>query len=544
MTIGPGETTRKLVNRLAGAIYASPLYRLTLRARVPERLVRLPPPAWPGDTEHGAAVVAGRLVCAGRTIDLRRRDWYAEDLDSDAFAELHGFGWLDDLAAVGSESAQRRARELIAGWLDAERAWHPIASAPAVAGRRIASWLTHAKFVVDGADDDLGRRMLRSLTRQMRHLSRVAGSGEDGLARLIAIRGLLYGACCGIGNDRMAQRAVKLLTDEIRRQVLPDGGHVERSPASQLAALAALIDMRDMAEMAGLEVPAELPQAIARMSAMLRFLRHGDGGLALFNGANEASPALIEAVLARAAGPDTRAAAAPDMGYERLAAGTALVLPGVGRPPPAGFDRHAHAGTLSFEFSSGRERVIVNCGAMASADAAWRFAQRATAAHSTLVVDDTNSAEILTAGGIGWRPEQVTCTREEDGGNVWITASHDGYAPLFRLVHQRRLYLSRDGDDFRGEDTLTGPHVGSFAVRFHLHPDMQVSLVQNGTAALLRAPSGTAWRFLASGGKLELAETVYLGRRNEMRRSEQIVISGPISNGAQIKWALRRITKA
>jgi uncharacterized heparinase superfamily protein len=133
--------------------------------------------------------------------------------------------------------------------------------------------------------------------------------------------------------------------------------------------------------------------------------------------------------------------------------------------------------------------------------------------------------------------------REEDAGNLWITASHDGYKGLFGLVHQRRLYLSRDGDDLRGEDTLTGPHTGSFAVRFHLHPDVQVSVIQNGAAALLRAPSGAAWRFIASGGKIELAETVYLGRRGEPRRSEQIVVSGPVSHGAAIKWAFRRITK-
>jgi uncharacterized heparinase superfamily protein len=536
----PGPSLR---DRVATMVFASPLYRLTLRAEAPQRLRRVPPPPWPGDPERGAAILAGRFVCAGQPIDAEKPDWHAPQLSEIALAELHGFGYLDDLASAGSDAAQQRARSLIASWLDAERGWHPVIDDPEVAGRRIAGWLSHAKFIARGQDDELGPRILDSLARQLKHLARVASRSREGLSRLLAIRGIVYASLCGLDDERRAAGAFKLLRRELRRQILADGGHIERSPAAHLTALAVLVDLRDMALDADQAVPSELAATIGRMAAMLRLLRHGDGGLPLFNGTDERGPALIDAVLLRSGVKGKAADSAPQMGFQKLNADRALVFVDVGAPPPSGFDRSAHAGMLSFEMSWGQERIIVNCGAAPSREPAWRLAQRSSAAHSTVVVDDTNSAEILQSGGMGRRPDHVECVREEDSGNLWITASHDGYKAPFGLIHQRRLYLSRDGDDLRGEDSLTGPHTGRFAVRFHLHPDVQVSVIQNGAAALLRAPSGAAWRFIASGGKVELAETVYLGRRGEPRRSEQIVVSGLISHGAAIKWALRRITK-
>jgi uncharacterized heparinase superfamily protein len=115
---------------------------------------------------------------------------------------------------------------------------------------------------------------------------------------------------------------------------------------------------------------------------------------------------------------------------------------------------------------------------------------------------------------------------------------------LFGLIHRRRLFLDPDGDDLRGEDVLSGKgrgdHAPRFAIRFHLHPRVQAALNQQG-GALLRLPSGLGWRFRASGGELELGDSIYLGKRGEMRRSHQLVLRGTVGAGETvIKWALQR----
>lgn len=54
---------------------------------------------------------------------------------------------------------------------------------------------------------------------------------------------------------------------------------------------------------------------------------------------------------------------------------------------------------------------------------------------------------------------------------------------------------------------------------------------------------------MAEGGTVSLAESVYLGSNDEIRRSEQIVVSGvfdpPDHDGAiaRVKWAPQKVLK-
>ncbi len=118
----------------------------------------------------------------------------------------------------------------------------------------------------------------------------------------------------------------------------------------------------------------------------------------------------------------------------------------------------------------------------------------------------------------------------------------DGYRGHVAAAHLRRLYLAAGGDDVRGEDRVEGPAGRAFAIRFHLHPDVRASVVQGGAAALLRLRSGTGWRLLATGAGIGgLEESVYLGRRDDVRRSQQVVLAGETDAGETVvKWALKR----
>jgi uncharacterized heparinase superfamily protein len=529
-------------------VYATPLYHFILSGRTPRRLAVSPPDPWPGDPERGRAILAGEYDLAGEH-DLagesrrgRGGIWSPTGSPGAGLDALHGFAWLGDLRAVGTDDARRRARELVAGWIGRFGRWNAVAWRPDVLGRRVTAWLTHHDFFCASADDAFRARFFGSLARQARHLARATPSGDEGVRLLLAIKGIIYSGACLPGEAARLARGLRLLDRELNRQIRPDGGHHQRSPSVQLAVLRHLIDVRATLVAARQEAPGGLQTAIDRMAPMLRFFRHGDGGLALFNNTCEEEAGLIDRVLFQADARGRPPSSAPHTGFERLTAGRTVVIAEVGAPSAPGIDDDNHAGTLSFEMSVGKERLVVNCGAYTGRDPKWRAVPRTTAAHSTVVVGDTNSSEILPNGTIGRRPDRVTCRRGESDGNIWIDASHDGYLEDFGVIHRRRLYLGADGDDFRGEDTLTGPGGQDFAVRFHLHPAVQVSPVQTGEAALLRLPGGAGWRFRASGGRLGVSEDVYLGVRGKIKRSEQIVVTGRLEGGeAVIKWAFRRI---
>ena len=266
-----------------------------------------------------------------------------------------------------------------------------------------------------------------------------------------------------------------------------------------------------MLRAAALDIPAALTQTIEAMAPMLRFFRHGDRGLALFNNAVEEDPVLVDLVLTRSESRGHAPPQAPHSGFQRLAAGQTLVVADTGKPPPPGFDGAAHAGMLSFELSHGRDRIVVNCGGYRGAKPAWRRLSRASAAHSVLVAADTNAVEVLADGSLGRGPGAVTCERAEEGGHQWIAAAHDGYRRRHGLTYARELYLAAGGDDLRGEDRLTGRSDVPFAVRFHLHPSVAASLAEGGSGAMLRLPGGAVWRLRAVGAEMSLADSVYLG---------------------------------
>lgn len=531
--------------RLMGMLFATPLYGPTLLHRRPARLSATPPDPWPGDPARAAAMLQDVYTLAGATVRAADSPWDETGVDPEWRNALHGFAWLRDLRALGGDDARRAARHLTAAWLSRHQRWSAAIWRADVMGQRLAAWFSHYELFFSSAPDPFRSQLLTGMARQARHLGRTAGREVDGLARLIAIKGLLLAGICIPGELPLLARAIRLLEIELPRQIAADGGHAERSPAVQLRLVRTLVDMR-AALSAGRQPPVPaLTDAIERAAPMLRFFRHGDGGLALFNDSAEGDPAAIDFVLAQANNRKRVRARANDTGFDRMAAGKLLIIADTGVPSGPGWDSHNHAGTLAAEVSYGKERLIVNCGPAAAAGAEWRSAARATAAHANLTIEDTNSSTAGARTGIS----RVHVERQESDGNVWLSASHDGYVKPFGLVHCRRLYLAASGEEVRGEDSLTAvessipsadPRDRAFAIRFHFHPAVRASLVQDGAAVLLRLAGGSGWRLRASGARLDLVESIYFGRGGA-KRTQQAVLSGRTdSGGATVKWALRR----
>jgi uncharacterized heparinase superfamily protein len=507
-------------------------------ASVPDAPVQPVRDPWPGDAARGARLVKGELEVAGRIRPLRPGLWADASGPAMLRAAAHGFAWLRDLRALGTDAARLRARTMVGDWIGASQ-HDPLARRPEVAAARIAAWLGHYDFFAASADDQFRQQLMARLLADARVLAAALPAEEcDGRA-LTALKGLFAAAVAMPEHTAFLTRALRFLPQEIERQVLDDGGHLERSPAAHLAALQDLIEIRMLIRAAQAQPPILLPGVIDRLSIALRALRHGDGALALFNGSKEESASLIELVLTQAGRGGRAPASLPEAGFQRLHAGRSTLIVDCGPPPPADIDRHAHAGTLAFEFSVGRERLIVNCGAAPAAGDEWRDACRATAAHSTLVIADTNSSE-LQPGGLGRRPVEVEVQRQGAGGAHWLETSHDGWAKLFGAVHRRRLYLSETGEDLRGEDLVEAATPQPYAVRFHLHPAVKAILQQDGEGVLLRLPSGGGWRLRAEGARPTLEESVYLGGP-EARRTEQVVLTCAQDAPQHVKWAISKV---
>jgi uncharacterized heparinase superfamily protein len=569
-TEAEGDTSRKshrpdarakLSDLIAGAratisrattrrLHASSFWQRSLNGPAPDRIFVNPRSFYPKSMAEAELLLLGRFRLPGGDATARDGSPFFIKAPSDLWAEnLHSFHWLRHFDAGGSEPVQEHLRQLISHWIRAHGTWHEIAWRPHVVARRLMTWASFGRLILTNADVLFRSRVLLSMARQARHLAKTAKSAPEGMDRLIAALGLAQsGVFLPDGDSRLA-KGLHLLAEQLGEQVLPDGGHISRNPETVLAITSELLSLVDAMTQRDLIVPVSIRRALDRMMPMIRFMQHGDGRLALFNGGTEGVGGWAETLLSYDTGRTREALHSSQAGYHRIACGQTLVIADVAKPSAGAASLMAHAGALSFELCSGEERIVVNGGTSLIKGPEWVQAMRATAAHSTVTIADTSSAHIVSgwaAGVLGPRlidgPSHVEHKRQENEAGILLEASHDGYAKAFGLTHRRSIFVAHSGNDVRGEDTLvpaSGAAPRRFAARFHLHPSVKAA--RTGDTITVTLPSGATWRFSADA-ELDLADSVYLGSGDTIRKTQQIVISGNSGPApTTVKWALKKV---
>ena len=522
-------------------------------ARPAERLLIAPQDIRTSDPTIAEDIYAGYFAFAGRIVNAHGRSPFDLDPPTEAWLRgLCGFAWLRHLRAADTALARANGRALVDDFIGHEAARSAMALEPRVAARRLISMLSQSPVILEDADRAFYRRFMRHLSQSKARLQRQLDGGLEGDARLPAAMAVAFHALCASVPARAERHATRQLERELGRQILADGGHVSRNPRPVVDLLLDLLPLRQAYAARDMAPPQPLMNAIDRMMPMLRMFRHGDGGLALFNGMGVTAPDTLAIALAYDDAHARPTSNARYSGYQRLEAGGAVLLLDAGVPPVPRFSAEAHAGCLAFELSDRDQRIVVNCGAPDAARVEMREAARTTAAHSTLTLDDASSCQF--AGRAGWQaalagrilqgPVRVPVERREEDGHSAVDASHDGYVLRFGYVHHRSLALSADGGALLGSDALApargrGPdRPVAFALRFHLHPNVSARL--DDGHVLLSLANGERWRFAAEGFEPRIEESIYFAAANGPRQTRQIALLGEADGEVGISWSLTR----
>jgi uncharacterized heparinase superfamily protein len=524
-----------------------------------DRLIIAPHDLRTADATRAAEIYAGRFVFAGKIVTCHGRSIFdLEPPSEDWEVALLGFGWLRHLRAADTALTRANARSLVDDWISNPLHKRPVGRRADVLARRVISLLSQAPLVLGDTDGKFYRRYLRGLTREIRYLRYTMLDIPDGVSRLQVLIALCYASLCLANQARHIRTATRKLSDELQRQILPDGGHISRNPGALIELLIDLLPLRQTFAARNIAPPPALLNAIDRMMPMLRFFRHGDGSFALFNGMSSAPSDLLATLLAYDDTHGAPMANMPHTGFQRLDAGAMTVIMDTGPPPPPNVSHDAHAGCLSFELSHGPSRIIINCGMPSTGRDNWRVFARGTPAHSTLTYHDASSCQFveltamkrfLQGAPVVSGPTSVESYREVVGNGVLLTTSHDGYLQRFGVVHRRVLMVAHDGSRLDGEDTLS-PAPGArikgsetdYALRFHLHPSVKASRLSDARGVMLVLPNREVWTFEALDDKVDLEDSVFLAGNDGPRRTAQIVIRQDARQAPSIRWSLVRST--
>lgn len=535
----------------------SPLSRWMAGVPTAYHLLILPQDLRTGDPSFAVELYDGYFGLAGATAPIGSESPFAILPPTRAWQkELFAFSWLRHLHAAEDDITRERARKLVLDWIALGRGGPAVARDPDITARRVIAILSHAAFLLDGADPDFYDAAMRVLSRDLHDLT-VIYSDAVGVARLRALAAILLAGLCVAEQETYLSSYLPTFCAELEKQLLEDGGHASRDPSALVELLLDLLPLKQCFVARQIDPPEALYTVLSRMQPMLRFLRLGDGSLAHFNGMGPTLLDQVSTVLAYDdAGGMLTGVVAPQSGYARLEAPSIVVLADVGGPPPLNLSARAHAGCGSFEMSVGQEPLITNCGAPLDETSDWYVVSRSTAAHSTLTIEDLSSARLIKAGNhsgsteLFWLSGPRTARSEfaEMDNSVSVRVVHDGYRDRFGLLHKRRLTLRKNGLELEGQDQLTGATEGEdpsgagaqFAIRFHLHPRVSAQLSRNTNAVNLTTPGGQTWRFLAEGAELDVEESIFFADPICLRRSLQIVLKGSCSKAVSVLWKIEK----
>ncbi|KQW27966.1 heparinase [Rhizobium sp. Root274] len=494
-------------------------------------------------------ILQGRYPLAGRVLDAGGDSPFSLELPTHQFAlRLHGFGWLRHIRADKTPEACDNARWIVDQWigLHGVRATG-VAWDPEVLSRRIISWLSHSPVVLQEAEVGFYRRFIGSLNSQLRYLQRRVDHLPEGLPRLKARIALAMASISTEAKPSIVRRTGRQLDRELERQILPDGTHISRNPQACVDLLFDLLPLRQTYINLGHDLPQRLISVVDRIYPAVRFFRHSGGDLALFNGASSTLATDLMSVLRYDETAGQPFKALPHGGYHRLSGGDTVLLVDAGKPKSMRLSASAHAGCLSFELSSGRNRFIINSGLPRFAGEKLRQLARTTAAHSTVSVGDVSSARVMQSDYLGpvftVGPSTVDVDRQSGpDGSDRLSARHDGYLKRFGILHEREIRMNQAGNKIAGRDRLLQPDgqpvvdlpSAEAIARFHIHPSITLEQLDSKKVRL-SAPDGESWNFSIPLGELTLEEDVFFADVSGIRPSRQIEIRFA---GPEIRWFL------
>ncbi len=313
------------------------------------------------------------------------------------------------------------------------------------------------------------------------------------------------------------------LRAEMRRQVLSDGVHDERSISYHTIVLQDLLETWWLALQTGRSLNADMQETITKMVGFLADTQAPDGTWPMVNDSVPGYPVDPRSVLLAAgvlfeqgqwieqaqdvesaypawftgqlASPDPRttytdgkaygATVFPEAGYAVIQdASKNYLFFDAGPMSPGRIPGHGHADTLSIVLHGKGQPLIVDPGVYTYRAGTWRDRFRSTAVHNTITVDGQDQC-------VFWGPFRAAYlprARLTEWADLYVAGMHEGYSRLPQpVVHHRRVEHQGLGV-WEIQDRLEGQGAHEFVLTFQFAVDAQAAC--DGLNAEIRWPNG------------------------------------------------------
>jgi len=304
-----------------------------------------------------------------------------------------------------------------------------------------------------------------------------------------------------------------------------------------------LIEIKNIFLFFNIKIPQILKNNVLAMTSLLKTYEHDDFSLPLFNGCNNNHNKAIQNIFEKEQFLKTKPLIRFKNGIAAYKDSTKTLFFDVVKPTSFEFHKELSAGSLAIEISAGGEKIITNCGGAEGGGKNPAYLKY-SAAHSTIIINNTNISEIKDGGINKTFPKEVIFDSKDEEGGVILKGTHNGYLKNYRKICKRELYIDRKKSLFRGEDTIISAKSNIektlYHIRFHLMPEISTTITENKKNIIIKTKKNNIWIF-KSNKEIMLENSIYV--RNDMAiETFQIVISGITSSlKNKVLWSLEKI---
>lgn len=265
-----------------------------------------------------------------------------------------------------------------------------------------------------------------------------------------------------------------ILSKELEEQILPDGGHFERSPMYHKIIFFRVLELRDWYR--NFEGSSEkfgefIYWCAVKMYGWLKSISFKNGDIPHFNDSADGITYTTKELLDYAALLGVQGHDNIDLrfsGYRKQANEKYEFIVDIGGIEPSYQPGHAHADTFSFYMHVKGKPVFVERGTSTYQPGSLRNEERGTSSHNTVVCNGKDQSEVWGGFRVG-RRARVKIYSNEPGG---IEAMHDGYR-YEGFYHKRTFRFEEERVVITDTDSKGRTQAGCQSY-LHLHPDVSI----------------------------------------------------------------------
>ncbi len=339
--------------------------------------------------------------------------------------------------------------------------------------------------------------------------------------------------------------SIEVIKKQLIEHIDTNGFHKSYNPVVQAEYINNLIEIKNILLFFKIKVFEEINFQIANMTSVLNNLFHKDTTLALFNGSHNIFNKDILTLIKQKKDIKEKKLFFIKNGLAIYSDREKKVFFDVVKPTNNYINNKLHSGTLSFEFSAKKEKIITNCGSINKIYDDKPNYLRFSAAHSTLILNNTNISELDYKRSYTRIPKNINYQHKEEENQLTLICSHDGYKENYKKIIKRKLTISKMKNTIFGQDSIIPIKLSSkkilFNIRFHLMPDSQSSLTNSKKKVIIKTKNSNTWVF-ETENKLEIDESIFIDLNDKIQQSKQIVINGFVEDSIKvIKWSIKEL---